>query len=68
MREYLTLAIEGTLGNLFRSFPPFPIPAFAVPPAAGAFGLPVGTVLGLNATSLALENGRIVVRGPFGQR
>ncbi len=68
MREALSLAITGTLTNLFRNFPPFPIPAFTVPAAAGAFGLSVGTTLGLNATSLALENGRIVVRGPFGQR
>jgi hypothetical protein len=68
MREVLALGIGGTLTNLFRSFPPSPVPAFVVPPAAGSFGLPVGASLGLNAMSLATENGRVLVRGTFGQR
>jgi len=69
--------IEGFLRSLIQSvvdrslndaLPALPIPAFALPSAVGAFGLPAGADLGIVGPRLDNDESHFVIDGNFGIR
>lgn len=52
--------------SLNSSLPALPIPGFTIPPALGTYGLPVGSVLGVNSPSLSIAPQHFTLRGQLG--
>jgi hypothetical protein len=72
-RNALASLLTQVLQNSFASaisggLPAFPIPTFALPASAAAFGLPAGAELGILDPQLATSGTHFVLTGSFGVR
>jgi hypothetical protein len=63
-----TLMTQMAERSMNDALPRLPIPAFTMPEALGAYGLPAGAKLGLTGATLATGGRHAVLRGGFGVR
>jgi hypothetical protein len=69
MANLLTQVLQGSLADAINNgLPAFPIPTFALPPSAAAFGLPAGAELGILDPQLSTSGVDFVLTGSFGVR
>jgi hypothetical protein len=69
MANFLTQILQSVLVDAINNgLPAFPIPTFALPPAAGEFGLPAGAELGIINPILSTSGSHFVLTGSFGRR
>jgi hypothetical protein len=69
MANLLTQVLQGSLADAINNgLPAFPIPTFALPASAAAFGLPAGAELGILAPQLSSSGQHFVLTGAFGVR
>jgi hypothetical protein len=69
MQGFLAQILQSVLVDAINGgLPAFPIPTFALPPSAAAFGLPAGAELGILQPRLAVSGMDYVLTGAFGVR
>ena len=69
MASLLTQVLQSSLADAINNgLPAFPIPTFALPPSATAFGLPAGAQLGILTPQLSTSGVHFVLTGSFGVR
>jgi hypothetical protein len=69
MSGFLTQILQSVLVDAINGgLPAFPIPTFALPPSATAFGLPAGAMLGIFQPQLSTSGMHYVLTGAFGVR
>jgi hypothetical protein len=69
MESLLTQVLQNVLVDAINSgLPAFPIPTFALPASATAFGLPAGAQLGIFQPQLSTSGTHYVLTGGFGVR